>query len=79
MKSNIRSISFPRREDVERSNARRMNGLSTEVHMYKASDGGAITDQAQRDKMLSNFMAPGFLQLKVDSQVCLHLLMRGRS
>lgn len=62
---------FPRREDVERSNARRMNGLSTEVHMYKASDGGAITDQAQRDKMLSNFMAPGFLQLKVDSQVML--------
>lgn len=62
---------FPRREDVDRSNSGRMNRLTTEEHKYAAIDGGTITDPKQREKMLSNFMAPAVLTLKVDAQVML--------
>ena len=34
-------------------------------------DGGTITDPKQREKILSNFMAPAVLTLKVDAQVML--------
>ncbi|OBZ73732.1 ATP-dependent DNA helicase PIF1 [Grifola frondosa] len=62
---------FPRREDVERSNAVRMSVISTEEKVYLASDGGMITDQQHRDKMLANFMAPQRLALKLGAQVML--------
>ncbi|KAI5118403.1 hypothetical protein M0805_007537 [Coniferiporia weirii] len=62
---------FPRREDVDRSNGGRMQRLATEQQVYRAMDGGTITDLNQREKMLANFMAPSILTLKVDSQVML--------
>ena len=65
------NCSFPRREEVDRSNDVRMTQLSTECHTYTASDGGTVTDLKQREKMLANFMAPSKLTLKIDSQVML--------
>ncbi|BEI83721.1 hypothetical protein CcaverHIS002_0403250 [Cutaneotrichosporon cavernicola] len=62
---------FPRREDVDRSNMTRLRNLSTETKTYVAQDGGVIQDKIQRDKMLSNFMAPQSLELRVDAQVML--------
>ena len=62
---------FPRREDVERSNSTRMRQLTGEVRTYVSSDGGSIRDDNQREKMLSNFMAPKTLELKLDAQVML--------
>ena len=63
--------SFPRREDVERSNGVRMSGITGREQVYNAHDGGSITDPAQRDKMLANFMAPKRLVLKEGAQVML--------
>lgn len=63
--------SFPRRADVDRSNETRMRKLGTESQTFRAVDAGTITDPQQREKMLANFMAPGILELKVDSQVML--------
>lgn len=62
---------FPRREDVERSNYNRIQALNTEGHSYPATDGGSIQDDAQREKLLSNFMAPKNMSLKIDAQVML--------
>jgi ATP-dependent DNA helicase PIF1 len=62
---------FPRREDVDRANGTRLAALNTEGWSYVASDGGALTDPAQRDKVLSNFMAPQMIELRVDAQVML--------
>lgn len=39
--------------------------------MYTATDGGSVTDAQQREKLLSNFMAPTTLQLKINAQVML--------
>lgn len=63
--------SFPRREDVERSNTTRMNRLDTTEKVFTATDGGTIPDGEQRQKMLTNFMAPQLLVLRVDAQVML--------
>ena len=60
---------FPRREDVERSNAVRMRGIDGREQTYTAYDGGLIVDPQQRDKMLQNFMAPKRLVLKEGAQV----------
>lgn len=62
---------FPRREDVDRANSMRLTSLSTDGWSYEALDGGSVTDRAQREKMLSNFMAPALIFLKVDAQVML--------
>lgn len=62
---------FPRREDVERSNSYRIQALNTEGFSYPSSDGGTITDPAQKEKLLSNFMAPKTMNLKIDAQVML--------
>lgn len=64
-------IRFPRREDVERSNSGRMARLQTEEMPFTANDGGSIQDPNQREKMLTNFMAPQRLVLRVDAQVML--------
>jgi len=63
--------SFPRREDVERSNSTRMSRLNTHEKTFTAKDGGSILDMMQREKMLSNFMAPKNLTLRIDAQVML--------
>lgn len=62
---------FPRRDDVERSNQCRMASLATEEQEYTATDGGTIADRTQRDKVLSNFMAPQKLLLRAGAQVML--------
>ena len=62
---------FPRREDVDKSNSARLQALNTDGWTYNSVDGGALTDPAQRDKLLSNFMASKSLPLKVDAQVML--------
>lgn len=64
-------LSFPRREDVDKSNGQRMQRLLTEELKFLSSDGGTITDPDQRTKMLSNFMAPRELRLRVGAQVML--------
>lgn len=61
---------FPRREDVDRSNSTRLNRLSEESRTYTAIDSGAV-DGPQREKLLSNFMAPPTLVLRVKAQVCI--------
>lgn len=48
-----------------------MSNLNTEEKDFIASDAGTITDLAQREKMLSNFMAPKKLTLRVGAQVML--------
>lgn len=63
-----RPIRFPRREDVEKSNTIRMQGLSNEEIKYEAIDSGA---DPSRDRILANFMAPKELRLRVDAQVML--------
>lgn len=62
---------FPRREDVERANSTRLDALNTDGWSYSAVDGGSITDPVQREKLLSNFMAPKHIMLKIDCQVML--------
>ncbi|WWC72652.1 uncharacterized protein I206_106616 [Kwoniella pini CBS 10737] len=62
---------FPRREDVDRSNSTRLNQLNTDGYSYTSADGGVISDPVQKEKLLANFMAPKFLELKVDAQVML--------
>lgn len=48
-----------------------MNQLATEQENFQSSDGGTIQDMAQREKMLSNFMAPQRLTLRLGAQVML--------
>ena len=48
-----------------------MSILNTEQKDFLATDSGTITDPAQREKMLSNFMAPKKLTLRVGAQVML--------
>ncbi|GJE90946.1 ATP-dependent DNA helicase PIF1 [Phanerochaete sordida] len=62
---------FPRREDVERANGTRMRTLNTETHEYTASHGGKLFGTEQGEKLLTNFMAPGKLTLKLGAQVML--------
>lgn len=62
---------FPRREDVERSNTARLNALDEMGYSYTATDGGAVTDPTQREKVLANFMAPQFIEVKEKAQVML--------
>jgi ATP-dependent DNA helicase PIF1 len=48
-----------------------MERLQTEQFTFKSMDGGSITDENQRNKMLQNFMAPSVLTLRIDAQVML--------
>lgn len=48
-----------------------MTSLATEQHTYLATDGGHLQDEAQREKMLVNFMAAKSLILRVGAQVML--------
>lgn len=68
---------FPMRHDVDRSNSGRLDSLSNEkVQLYHAIDGGSIQDKAQRDKILSNFMAPTTLLLRKNAQVMISQLVQ---
>jgi len=48
-----------------------MDLLVGETEIYEARDGGSIVDKAQRDKLLSNCMAPEMIKLKKGAQVML--------
>lgn len=62
---------FPRRDDVERSNSSRLECLKTQGEDFYSIDGGTIQEPSHREKLLSNFMAPRHLHLRVDAQVML--------
>jgi ATP-dependent DNA helicase PIF1 len=62
---------FPTRNEVDKANNTRMHSLPGAIHSFRAEEGGAITNQQQRDKLLSNCMAPQVLELKKDVQVML--------
>ncbi|KAL0252570.1 hypothetical protein I308_101962 [Cryptococcus tetragattii IND107] len=61
---------FPRREDVDRANLSRLNQLDTVGFTYHSIDGGSA-ESNQREKLLSNFMAPKIIELKENAQVML--------
>jgi ATP-dependent DNA helicase PIF1 len=65
--------SFPRREDVDRSNKERLDRLRGDSYTYNALDGG-LADERTRNNVLNNFMAPKSLLLKVEAQVWLLIL-----
>jgi ATP-dependent DNA helicase PIF1 len=48
-----------------------MSNLSGPIHLYRAKDGGLIQDITQREKLLSNLLAPVELKLRLDAQVML--------
>lgn len=53
------------------ANTNRMKSLSGRAYEFKAEDGGSLQDLAQREKLLSNCMAPPLISLKRGSQVML--------
>ena len=56
------------------ANISRLEALKTEHATYQSVDAGNASE-ASRNKMLSNFLAPPLLTLKVDAQVRRHLPM----
>ena len=56
---------------MDHANSARMRNLSGKEFDFKAIDGGAVTDRAQRDKLLANCMAPASISLKKGAQVML--------
>jgi ATP-dependent DNA helicase PIF1 len=64
-------FSFPRREDVDRSNVTRINRLQTDEMVFEAKDSGTIKDPVHRSKILANFMAPERIALRLEAQVML--------
>ncbi|KAL1882753.1 hypothetical protein VTK73DRAFT_878 [Phialemonium thermophilum] len=59
---------FPTRHEVDSSNERRLRALPGTSYRYEAMDSG---EQAVRDKLLQNMMAPKVLELKKGAQVML--------
>lgn len=62
---------FPTRAEVENANNTRLHNLQGRAFVFPARDGGTTTDKAQRDKLLSNCMAPESIILKKGCQVML--------
>lgn len=62
---------FPTRQEVDKANTDRLNLLQGELFPYPARDGGSITDKSQRDRLLSNGLAPELITLKKGAQVML--------
>ncbi|SCV04864.1 LANO_0G13102g1_1 [Lachancea nothofagi CBS 11611] len=60
---------YSTRNEVERANISRLNGLPGGCHTYNAIDGGDMKDEATKQKLLSNFLAPKELKLKIGAQV----------
>lgn len=56
---------------MENSNAYKMRSLQGKSYTFKAVDTGTERDEARRDKLLSNCMAPPVLELKKGAQVML--------
>ncbi|KLO10923.1 hypothetical protein SCHPADRAFT_808206, partial [Schizopora paradoxa] len=62
---------YSHRADVDRANNMRMMKLTTESRSFEATDSGSISDSRQRERMLSHFLAPRTLIVKIDAQVML--------
>ncbi|KAJ5946786.1 ATP-dependent DNA helicase PIF1 [Penicillium verhagenii] len=62
---------FPTRQEVDNANSARMARLSGDMQTFNAVDSGTIQNEAQREKMLSNCMAPITIRLKKGAQVML--------
>ena len=62
---------FPTRNEVDAANNTRLRNLSGKSFEFVADDGGSIVDKVQRDKLLSNCMAPQTMVLKRGAQVML--------
>ncbi|RQM06270.1 hypothetical protein DH86_00001077, partial [Scytalidium sp. 3C] len=62
---------FPTRNEVENANAFRMRDLHGRSYRFEARDTGTIKDEALREKLLSNMMAPKVIELKKGAQVML--------
>jgi ATP-dependent DNA helicase PIF1 len=57
---------------VDAANSRRLKALiDGEQVIYASTDGGTLTDPVQREKVLSNMMAPHTIDLRVGAQVML--------
>ena len=69
--SRLTTSRFPTRNEVDNANNARMRNLGGKAWDFKAEDGGSITDVSQRDKLLSNCIAPQFISLKKGAQVML--------
>lgn len=61
---------YPLRQQVDQSNNGRMNQLEGDTKTFSALDSGELPVD-QRDKVLSNFMAPKQLHIKLGCQVML--------
>lgn len=61
---------YPMREGVDSANRARLRALGS-LQSYAAMESGTITDPTQREKILSNFMAPKHLELAINAQVML--------
>ena len=68
---NADQLRFPTRNEVEAANKSRMDLLVGDTMVFDAKDGGSIPDKGQRDKLLSNCMAPETIVLKKGAQVML--------
>ncbi|KAI5368000.1 putative AAA+ ATPase domain, DNA helicase Pif1, P-loop containing nucleoside triphosphate hydrolase [Septoria linicola] len=62
---------FPTRQEVEKANTDRLGQLQGESFVFPARDGGSIQDKGQRDRLLSNCLAPESITLKKGAQVML--------
>lgn len=62
---------FPTRNEVDNANFTRLKMLQGKEFIFESRDGGAIADKPQRDKLLSNCMAPEIIILKKGAQVML--------
>lgn len=60
---------FSTRTEVERANYYRLKNINEPSEIFYASDGGILTNVEQRQRLLSNFMAPEKLELKKGAQV----------
>lgn len=71
-KKNINAAElFCTRAEVERANQQRLKRINAPLVNYKAIDKITIPDQTRGYKLLSNFLAPESLDLKVGAQVML--------
>lgn len=61
---------FALRQEVDRANVQRLNGIKAPLKMFDAHDGGTLPEE-QRQRMLEKFMPPPKLMLKAGAQVML--------
>ncbi|KAG7898101.1 hypothetical protein KL935_004654 [Ogataea polymorpha] len=62
---------FPTRREVDRANSTMLKQLPGAEVVFRAFDGGSLTDEDQRQRLLSSFLAPERIALKKDAQVML--------